>query len=76
MITVGYQLDSDEEVILKPLYAHPDWSVGGSDRSPIDGLRRRDRADRAKAVSAHETITFSASQLSCAILLALIGQCS
>lgn len=57
-ITVGYQLESDEEVILKPLYANPNWESASGGRSPIDGLSE---AITLTEKSGTQTITFSAS---------------
>jgi hypothetical protein len=57
-ITVGYQFESDEEVILKPLYANPNWESASSDRSPIDGLSE---AITLTEKTGTQTITFSAS---------------
>ena len=37
-ITVGYQVESDEEVMLKLLYANPNWESASGGRIPIDGL--------------------------------------
>jgi hypothetical protein len=57
-ITVGYQFESDEEVILKPLYANPNWESASGGRIPLDGL-----SDEIVLTekSGTQTITFSAS---------------
>lgn len=57
-ITVGYQFESDEEVILKPLYANPNWESASGGRSPIDGLGDEILLTEK---SGTQTITFSAS---------------
>lgn len=57
-ITVGYQFESDEEVILKPLYANPNWESASGERSPIDGLSE---AITLTEKSGIQTIIFSAS---------------
>ncbi len=58
MIDIAYQLDSDEKVILKPLYTHPDWSTAVDGRLPIDGLGDEIVLDGAKSSFGNETITF------------------
>lgn len=57
-ITVGYQFESEEEVILKPLYANPNWESASGGRSPIDGLSE---AITLTEKTGTQTITFSAS---------------
>ena len=57
-ITVGYQFESDEEVMLKPLYANPNWESASGERSPIDGLSE---AITLTEKSGIQTIIFSAS---------------
>jgi hypothetical protein len=57
-ITVGYQFEADEEVILKPLYANPNWESASGGRSPIDGLSE---AITLTEKTGTQTITFSAS---------------
>ncbi len=57
-ITVGYQFESDEEVILKPLYANPNWESSSGGRIPIDGLSD---SITLTEKSGTQTITFSAN---------------
>ncbi len=57
-ITVGYQFASDEEVMLKPLYANPNWESATGGRIPLDGLSDEILLTEK---SGTETITFSAS---------------
>ncbi|MBK8906239.1 MAG: hypothetical protein IPM53_33985 [Anaerolineaceae bacterium] len=55
-ITVGYQFESDKEVMLIPLYANPNWESASGGRSPIDGLSE---AITLTEKSGTQTITFS-----------------
>ncbi|MCA9920410.1 MAG: hypothetical protein KC445_20785, partial [Anaerolineales bacterium] len=56
IIDIAYQLDPDEKVILKPLYAHPDWSTAVNGRLPIDGLGDEIMLDGSKSSFGNETI--------------------
>ena len=58
IIDIAYQLNPDEKVILKPLYAHPDWSTAVDGRLPIDGLGDEIVLDGSKSTFGTETITF------------------
>jgi hypothetical protein len=57
-IDIAYQLGYGEKVILKPLYAHPDWSTAVDSRLPIDGLGDEIVLDGSKNTFGNETITF------------------
>lgn len=57
-ITVGYQFESDEEVILKPLYANPNWESASGARIPLDGLGDEIVLTEKSGI---QTITFRAS---------------
>ncbi len=55
-ITVGYQFESDEQVILNPLYVNPNWGSVSDGTLPIDGLGK---AITLTEQTSTQTITFT-----------------
>ena len=58
IIDIAYQLDYGEKVILKPLYAHPDWETAEDGRLPIDGLGDEIILDGSVNTFGNKSITF------------------